>query len=118
MSASVRSRLGILMNSSLPEARTVDASPLAVWLIKALARKGWSVPELARKAGLSAPGVYRIQSGVSRNLREETRKKLESVLGPVPSETAAEVAEEAEVQGLGKLEDFDPHVDSERPTEA
>jgi hypothetical protein len=51
-------------------------------------------------------------------MRDETRKKLETALGvSVPDDTAAEVADEAEVEGLGALEDFDPHLDSERPTE-
>jgi transcriptional regulator with XRE-family HTH domain len=96
-----------------------DASPLAAWLTKARSAKGWSVPELAHKAGLTPPAVYRIESGVTRNLREATRKKLETALGTrVPEDTAAEVAEESNVQGLGSLEDFDPHLDSDRPTDA
>jgi len=56
----------------------VDASPLAAWLTKARAAKGWSVPELAHNAGLSPPAVYRIESGVTRNLRGATRNKLET----------------------------------------
>lgn len=94
------------------------ASPLAAWLAKARLAKGWSIPELAYHADLTPPAVYRIESGVTRNLREATRQKLEKALGSqVPEDTAAEVAEEAKVQGLGSLEDFDPHADSERPTE-
>jgi transcriptional regulator with XRE-family HTH domain len=94
----------------------VDASPLAAWLSKARSTKGWSIPELAHKAGLTPPAVYRIESGVTRNLRDATRKKLENALGSaVPDDTAKEVAQEAEVHGLGSLEDFDPHLDSERP---
>lgn len=94
----------------------VDASPLAAWLTNARSKKGWSIPELAYKAGLTPPAVYRIEAGVTRNLREATRQKLETALGfSVPEDTAKEVAEEAEVQGLGSLEDFDPHMDSERP---
>jgi transcriptional regulator with XRE-family HTH domain len=109
--------LGTVLDLGSSANGTVDASPLAAWLTKARSAKGWSIPELAHKAGLTPPAVYRIESGVTRNLREATRNKLEGVLGPVPSETAAEVAEEAEIQGLGKLEDFDPHADNERPTD-
>ncbi|TKB63209.1 MAG: helix-turn-helix transcriptional regulator, partial [Nitrospira sp.] len=95
-----------------------DTSLLAVWLTKARLAKGWSVPELANSAGLTPPAVYRIESGITRNLREETRKKLENALGvSVPEDTAKELAEEAEVRGLGALEDFDPHLDSDRPSE-
>ncbi len=96
----------------------VDASPLAAWLTKARSAKGWSVPELAHNAGLTPPAVYRIESCVTRNLREATRKKLEQALEEsVPPDTAKEIAEEAAVQGLGSLEDFDPHLDGERPSE-
>ncbi len=95
-----------------------DASPLAAWLMKARSAKGWSIPELAHKADLTPPAVYRIESGVTRNIRDATRVKLETALGvKVPEDTAQEVADEAAVQGLGSLEDFDPHLDSDRPTE-
>lgn len=96
-----------------------DASPLAAWLTKARSVKGWSVPEVAHAAGLTPPAVYRIESGVTRNLREATRKKLEKALGfSIPEDTAKELAQEAEVQGLGALEDFDPHLDSDRPSDS
>lgn len=97
---------------------TDNASPLAAWLTKARTQKGWSIPELAHAAGVTPPSVYRIEAGVTRNLRDATKRKLELALGTqVPADTAAEVAEEATVKGLGSLEDFDPHVDNERPTE-
>lgn len=52
-------------------------------------------------------------------MRDSTRKKLERALNnKLPADAAAEVAEEAKITGLGKLEDFDPHLDSERPDEA
>lgn len=61
--------------------------------------------------------MYRIEAGITRNLREATRKKLEAAFGGViPEETVSELAEEAEVAGIGRLEDFDPHDDSDRPT--
>jgi transcriptional regulator with XRE-family HTH domain len=96
-----------------------DASPLAAWVTKARSQKGWSVPELAYNSGLTPPAVYRIEAGVTRNVREGTRKKLEIALGvSVPADTANELAEEAQVQGLGALEDFDPHEDGDRPADA
>ena len=98
------------------EPRT-DASPLADWLTKARITKGWSVPELASKAGLTPPAVYRIESGVTRNLRQATQAKLERALGSkISKEAAEELADDARVEGLGSLEDFDPHSDAERPT--
>jgi transcriptional regulator with XRE-family HTH domain len=96
---------------------TTDASPLAAWLAKARIAKGLSVPELAHQSGLTPPAIYRIEAGITRNLREATRKKLENVLGSVlPADAAQEVAQESEIAGLGTFEDFDPHLDSDRPT--
>lgn len=97
---------------------TVGQSPLATWLIKARMAKKWSVPELASKAGLTPTAVYLIEKGVTQNLRETTRTKLETALGNmIPEETASEAAEDAEIKGLGSLEGFDPHDDDERPSE-
>jgi len=87
---------------------------LAAWLSKARIEKGWSVPELAFHSEVTAPAIYRIEAAITRNLRETTRKKLEHALSTkVPEYTANEVAAEAEVVGLGALEDFDPHIDIE-----
>jgi transcriptional regulator with XRE-family HTH domain len=100
------------------EETTTDASPLAAWLTKARISKGYSVPELAHHAGLTPPGIYRIESGFTRKPREDTRKKLEAALGNAfPEEAAQEVALESEVVGLGTFEGFDPHLDSDPPTE-
>ena len=97
---------------------TDGASPLAAWLSRARLKKNWSVPELAHKAGLTPPAIYRIEKGVTRNLRKETQKKLEKALETtLPADAAKELADEASVQGLGSLEDFDPHDDDDRPTE-
>lgn len=96
---------------------TTDASPLAAWLTKARIAKRFSVPELAHHSGLTPPAIYRIEAGITRNLREATRKKLEAALtSALPEDAAKEVAQESEVVGLGILEDFDPHLDSDRPT--
>lgn len=94
------------------------ASALAAWLKKARIAKALSVPELANKSGLTPPAIYRIEAGTTRNLRDTTRKQLEQALGiQIPGDTAEEVAQEAKVEGLGSLEDFDPHNDGERPRE-
>jgi transcriptional regulator with XRE-family HTH domain len=99
------------------ENATTDASPLSAWLTKARNAKGFTVPELAHRSGLTPPAIYRIEAGVTRNLREATRKKLEAALNtPLSAEAADEVANESEVIGLGKFEDFDPHSESDLPT--
>jgi transcriptional regulator with XRE-family HTH domain len=94
-----------------------DTSPLAIWLTEARTAKGLSVHELGGLSGLSPAAIYKIKQGITRNLKEAIRKKLESALGlAIPEETAKEIAEESEVVGLGNLEDFDPHNPPECPT--
>ena len=94
------------------------ASPLAEWLKRARDHKDLSVPELAEDSGLSAAAIYRIEHGLTRNLRESTRRKLEKVLGTkLPDEVEREADAETNVQGLGSLEDFDPHDEDDRPEE-
>jgi transcriptional regulator with XRE-family HTH domain len=111
--------LAVVLGQNQAADGIVDASPLAAWVSKSRSAMGWSVPELAHHAGLTPPAVYRIEAGVTRNLRAATRVKLEKALGnTIPQDTVDELAEEAEIKGLGSLEDFDPHVDAERPSEA
>lgn len=110
-------QLRIILDLDDSSEGTVDASPLAAWVSKHRAEKGWSIPELAHHAGLTPPTVYRIEYGVTRNLCSVTRKKLEKAFGTgVPSDTRDDLAKEAEVKGLGSFEDFNPHDESERPT--
>ena len=97
---------------------TSDASPIAAWLTKERIAAGFSVGELASRAGLSTPAIYRIEQGITRNLREATRNKLENALASnIPAETTQEIERESQVLGLGTFEDFDPHEDDERPNE-
>jgi transcriptional regulator with XRE-family HTH domain len=111
---------GVVRMKSLREFRAglggaVDASPLAAWLKNARLAKGWSVPELADKAGLTSPAVYRIESGTSRRLRAVTREKLEKALGsPVPQDAVKELAEEAEALGALKMISEDGHREALR----
>lgn len=93
-----------------------DASPIAAWVNRSRISKDISVPELADRSGLTPPAIYRIEAGITRNLRASTRQKLEKVLGKMPEGTAEEAAEDAAISGLGSLEDFDPHSEDERPS--
>jgi transcriptional regulator with XRE-family HTH domain len=111
----LRAVLGDALES--PELLTTS-SPLATWLTKARLSAKMSVPELALKSGITPPAIYRIEQGVTRNLRKRTREQLEKALGAaMPKDALAEVEVEAAVEGLGQLEDFDPHIDEERPDE-
>lgn len=102
-------------NRSEPEV-VVGPTPLSGWLAKARFEKKLSVPELAEKAGLSAPAVYNIESGRILNPRPETIRRLERALGKeIPHEAKEEIREEAKIEGFGELIDFDPHDDDDLP---
>lgn len=95
------------------------STPLSGWLTKARLEKNLSVPELAEAAGISPPAVYNIESGRILNPRAETIRRLEQALGTdIPREAKDEIREEAKIEGVGELIDFDPHADSDLPAVA
>lgn len=91
-------------------------SVIGAWVNKQRQEKGWSVPELAAKAGLSALAIYRVESGQTENPRKETLAKIQKALGAILEHDAQEVArEDATIEGLGELVDFDPNDEEDRP---
>jgi len=92
------------------------SSPFGRWLGREREKAGMSVQELAESSSVSIPAIYNIESGRSPNPRQSTRKKLERALEVDTPQDVLEVAEEAsEIEGLGSLQDFDPHDKSDRP---
>jgi transcriptional regulator with XRE-family HTH domain len=74
--------------------------------------------ELAAMSGVSAIQIYNIETGRTANPRSKTRKAFERVLKQrVPDELVRAVEESAEIQGVGRMTDFDPHSDGEFPRE-
>lgn len=87
------------------------------WLERTRTDAGLSVPELAEKSGVSAVAIYNIEAGKSRNPRVPTRQKLERALKQVTPDEVVEASEESSaIEGLGPLEDFDPHDKKDRPS--
>ena len=86
------------------------------WIRRKREEIGMSVPELAEKSGVSIPTIYNIEKGQSENPREATVKNLETVLRDrVPGEVKAASAEASGIEGLGWLQDFEPHDKNEWP---
>jgi transcriptional regulator with XRE-family HTH domain len=99
------------------EPPSAGPSPVGSWLAQARVEMKMSVPELATAAGLSAPAIYNIETGRIANPRAETVRKLERALGKELSrEAKEEVSEEATIQGVGELVDFDPHDPNDLPS--
>ena len=94
-------------------------SAIGTWLNKHRLKQGFSVPELAHKAGLSAVAVYAIESGRSQNPQRKTVAKLEQALGiQLSPEAKKEAKDEATIEGVGEWFNFDPHSQSDWPVEA
>jgi transcriptional regulator with XRE-family HTH domain len=97
--------------SDTPEARYGD------WVTEARRAQGLSRKELAAKVGISHIQVYNIETGRTLNPREKTRDSLEKILGHAPEELVEAVEEAAEIPGVGRLTDFNPHDESDFPSE-
>jgi transcriptional regulator with XRE-family HTH domain len=92
-------------------------SPLGTWLNRTRVEHQFSVYELADSSGVTPPTIYAIESGRIGNPRRKTVELLEKALGEkFPSDAAEELAEDAKIEGLGELINFNPYSEDEIPT--
>jgi transcriptional regulator with XRE-family HTH domain len=95
---------------------STETSAFGVWVNSVRSKKGWTVVELAAKAGVSAPTIYNLENGRIDNPQEKTRTRIVTALGVTPeSEIVAETKRAAQIEGLGNLEDFDPYDPEDLP---
>jgi transcriptional regulator with XRE-family HTH domain len=88
------------------------------WLSASRIEQGLSRTELAARSGVSAPQIWNIETGATGNPRASTRTKLERSLAVAPPEALVRaVQQEAEIGGVGQFVDFDPHDESDFPSE-
>jgi transcriptional regulator with XRE-family HTH domain len=98
----------------------ISATPQASygdWVSEAREAKGLNRKELAAKVGISEIQVYDIETGRTLNPRDSTRRALNNVLGPAPRRVDQAVQKAAEIAGVGRLTDFNPHDEYDFPTE-
>ena len=92
------------------------SSMVASWLSRAREQAGLTPAELAKKAGLSIPTIYNIESRRAEFPRNKTIRLLERALGTrFDPEAARELREASEIEGLGDFEDFNPHEQKDWP---
>ena len=92
-------------------------SPIGTWLTRTRLSRDMSVAELAYQSGVSMPGIYNIEAGRTPNPRQQTLNDLQDALDEfVPEDALEETRDDATIEGLGELSDFDPYEDDERPT--
>jgi transcriptional regulator with XRE-family HTH domain len=88
------------------------------WLRGRREAAGKSREELAAAAGVSAIQIYNIETGRTLNPRDRTRRALERALKEqAPQQLVQAVEESAQIEGVGRLTDFDPHSDEDFPRE-
>ena len=88
------------------------------WLRGRREEAGLSREQLAAASGVSAIQIYNIETGRTINPRPGTREALERAINQrAPKELVRAVEESAEIRGVGRMTDFDPHSDDDFPHE-
>lgn len=91
---------------------------VAAWVSEQRAGAKLALDALAAQAGLNPATVGSIEQGKAPWPRKRTRRRLEKVLGELPSRTAARAKQQARIDGFGVLTDFNPHDPEDRPKAA
>jgi transcriptional regulator with XRE-family HTH domain len=96
------------------------SSPFGEWVANERLSRGWSRSELADQAGVSAQAVYLIETGRVRNPWKQTRDSLVKAFGnkAAPEEVLEDIADESEIAGGRRLNDFLPWDEGTIPQSA
>ncbi len=79
---------------------------------------GLSRKQLAEESDISQVQIFNIETGRTTNPRDTTRTQLEKVLQEKPpGKTVKAVEKSAQVAGVGRMSDFDPHNEEDFPKE-
>lgn len=102
-----------------PRAATTSASEAyGGWMRDRREDSGLTREALAAASGVSAVQIFNIETGRTTNPRGSTRAALERALNEsAPAELVQAVQESAEIQGVGRMVDFDPHSEDDFPRE-
>lgn len=93
-----------------------DTSSFGSWVRENRIKASLTVPELAKKAGMSAVAIYNIENGKIKNPQSSTRNKLSVAFNEqIPANVVQETEEEQNIEGIGTLRDFAPNDESEWP---
>ena len=97
---------------------SAETGAFGQWLRRTRIDRALSVSDLSQVSGVSLPSIYNIETGKTPNPRQQTRARLEKALGETtPTSVTAVVQEQSSIVGLGALTDFDPHDDTDLPTD-
>jgi transcriptional regulator with XRE-family HTH domain len=107
------------LNIDQDSAVSSEVSPFGAWLRSVRAKLELTPAQVAQQAGVSIPTIYNLESGRIDNPQKATIAKITNALGQEPSEETVKATQmAAEIEGVGNLEDFDPHDIANFPTGA
>jgi transcriptional regulator with XRE-family HTH domain len=119
--AAPRSELDALervLGEDAMEAVTSPSQDYGEWLRGRREDDGLTREQLAAASGVSAIQIYNIETGRTINPRSGTREALERAINQrAPRELIEAVEESAEIRGVGRMTDFDPHTEDDFPRE-
>lgn len=99
-------------------AATSPSQDYGEWLRGRREAAEMSRQQLAGAAGISAIQIYNIETGRTINPRARTRTAFERALkARAPEELVQAVEDSAEIEGVGRMTDFDPHTEEDFPRE-
>lgn len=108
--------LGPFTKEELEESQERGALLFSAWVERNRSKKNWTRPELASRAGVTAPTIYSIESGKTSNPQKRTRKRLEHAFGEdLPSDIRTETHRNSNIEGFGELVDFNPYDPNDLP---
>jgi len=106
------------MGNSGPQASTSPSQDYGEWLRGRREAAGLTRDQLEAAASVSAIQIYNIETGRTLNPRPTTRGALERALNErAPDELVQAVEESAEIEGVGRMTDFNPHSEDDFPRE-
>ena len=108
--------LGRVFGSEEPAAGTSPSQDYGEWLRGRREEARQTREQLAAASGVSAIQIYNIETGRTINPRAKTRGALERALKQrAPDQLVQAVEESAEIRGVGRMTDFDPHSEDDFP---
>lgn len=108
----------ILATGGAPQPPNSPSQDYGEWLRGRRGERQLTREQVAAASGVSAIQIYNIETGRTANPRSRTRQALERALNErAPKELVQAVEESAEIQGVGRMVDFDPHSDDDFPRE-
>jgi transcriptional regulator with XRE-family HTH domain len=107
-----------VFSAEAPATTTSPSQDYGEWVRGRRSQAGLSREQLAAASGVSAVQIYNIETGRSPNPRDKTRAALERAVNErAPQELVQAVEESAEIKGVGRMSDFDPHSEEDFPRE-